>query len=70
MAESTLYISILIATIAQSTLLVGVLLTNKKSNKAASYFLSAIIEYPMVNSQFISVYVFSHIIFYDSVSLI
>ncbi len=43
MAESTLYISILIATIAQSTLLVAALLSNKNNNRTSSYFLSAII---------------------------
>jgi len=41
MSETTLYTSFLIATIVQSTLLAGMLLTNKKSDRTANYILCA-----------------------------
>ncbi len=43
MTANTLYLTLLIATLAQSALLIGALLTSKKSNKIADYLLSLII---------------------------
>ena len=43
MTVTTLYLGLLLATLAQSILLIAVLLTNKHSNKVANYFLSGII---------------------------
>ncbi len=43
MQENSLYLGLLIATLAQSSLLIGALLTVKNSNKEANYILSIII---------------------------
>jgi len=43
MTVNTLYVGLLVATIAQSTLLIGALLTSRHGNRSANYLLSGII---------------------------